>query len=214
MPRLLAISNPTPLEPEVSKERVGGRGLASSREQNTGKKGLQHCVPFWQGGIGKGYRKKKRLNLWHGKDLLAPTPSVRQPLFETSGSSDFNGSRSNHCDFSLQELGKSKWGLWNGVLRPLSAICAQSSTIVPFRGPFGPLLRGNFPESDLLYHLLGSFFAPQKWYRKQLSGGRVSNFLFACGCCENAIFETGGTENASLNPPKWCREQLSNLVFL
>ena len=30
------------------------------------------------------------------------------------------------------------------VLRPLSAICAQSSTIVHFCGLFGPLSKGNF----------------------------------------------------------------------
>ena len=28
--------------------------------------------------------QKRGLKLWHRKDLLAPTPSVRQPLFETS----------------------------------------------------------------------------------------------------------------------------------
>ena len=27
---------------------------------------------------------KRCLNLWHRKDFLAPTPSVHQPLFETS----------------------------------------------------------------------------------------------------------------------------------
>ena len=40
--------------------------------------------------------------------------------------------------------GKSKWGLSNGGLRPLSAICAQSCTIVHFCGLFGPLSEGNF----------------------------------------------------------------------
>ena len=40
--------------------------------------------------------------------------------------------------------GKSKWGLSNGGLRPLSAICTQSSTIVHFCGLFGPLSKGNF----------------------------------------------------------------------
>ena len=40
--------------------------------------------------------------------------------------------------------GKSKWGLSNGGLRPLSAICAQSSTILHFCGLFGPLSEGNF----------------------------------------------------------------------
>ena len=38
-----------------------------------------------KGSIGKGCRKKG-LNLWYGRDFLAPTPSVRQPLFETSES--------------------------------------------------------------------------------------------------------------------------------
>ena len=36
-----------------------------------------------------------------------------------------------------------KWGLSNGGLRPLSAICAQSSTTVYFCG-LGPLLSGTF----------------------------------------------------------------------
>ena len=41
-------------------------------------------------------------------------------------------------------MGKSEWGLSNGGLRPLSAICTQSSTIVHFCGLFGPLSKGNF----------------------------------------------------------------------
>ena len=41
-------------------------------------------------------------------------------------------------------LGKSRWGLSNGGLRPLSAICAQSSTIVHFCGLFGSLSKGDF----------------------------------------------------------------------
>ena len=43
--------------------------------------------------------------------------------------------------FWYQGSGKSKWGLSNGGLRPLSAICAQSSTIVHFCGLLGPFLR-------------------------------------------------------------------------
>ena len=43
-----------------------------------------------------------------------------------------------------QKSGKSKWGLSNGGLRPLSAIRAQSSANVHFYGPFGPLSKGNF----------------------------------------------------------------------
>ena len=45
---------------------------------------------------------------------------------------------------SEQNFGKSKWGLSNGGLRPLSAMCAQSSTIVHICGLFGPLCKGNF----------------------------------------------------------------------
>ena len=41
-------------------------------------------------------------------------------------------------------LGKSKWGLSNGGLRPLSAICVQSCTIVHFCGLSGPLSKGIF----------------------------------------------------------------------
>ena len=64
------------------------KGLAGGgwRQQTpkTAQKVLQKCVPLLlKGGIGKGYRKRG-LNLWHMKDLLAPTPSVRQALFETS----------------------------------------------------------------------------------------------------------------------------------
>ena len=40
--------------------------------------------------------------------------------------------------FKVPMSGKSKWGLSNGGLRPLSAICAQSSTIVHAWSPFGP----------------------------------------------------------------------------
>ena len=46
--------------------------------------------------------------------------------------------------FLFQDSGKSKWGLSNGGLRPLSAIWAQSSTIVHFCGLFGPFSKGNF----------------------------------------------------------------------
>ena len=41
--------------------------------------------------------------------------------------------------------------------------------------------------------LLGVINGPLRWYRK-LSGGTISNFRFACGTCENEIFEKGGTE--------------------
>ena len=44
--------------------------------------------------------------------------------------------------------GKSKWGLSNGGLRPLSAICAQSSTIVHFCGLLGPFLRGELSSQN------------------------------------------------------------------
>ena len=44
---------------------------------------IELCPPSPKGGKEK--RMQRRcLNLWHRKDFLAPTPSVRQPLFETS----------------------------------------------------------------------------------------------------------------------------------
>ena len=50
----------------------------------------------------------------------------------------------SRCESPGYLLGKSKWGLSNGGLRPLSAFCAQSSTIVHFCSLFGPLSKGNF----------------------------------------------------------------------
>ena len=57
---------------------VGGRGLAANRELFP-----RIVSSFSQVGIGKRVHKRG-LNLCHRKDFLAPTPSVRQPLFETS----------------------------------------------------------------------------------------------------------------------------------
>ena len=54
-----------------------GRGLATSNAQNTAKKcppGL--CPPTHKGAQGKGCRKRR------GRDSPAPTPSIRQPLFQ------------------------------------------------------------------------------------------------------------------------------------
>ena len=41
---------------------------------------------------------------------------------------------------------------------------------------------------------MGGKNGPLRWYRRQLSGGAVSNSHLACGCCRNEIFENGGTE--------------------
>ena len=64
--------------------------------------------------------------------------------------------------------GKSKWGLPNGGLRPFSAICAQSSSIVHFCRLFGPVSkahkmttivgnRGQLWTSTLSPHLLSPY---------------------------------------------------------
>ena len=57
-----------------------------------------------------------------------------------------SGQRKPVESFMSLYSGKSTWGLPNGGLRPLSAIYAQSSTIVHFCGLFGPLKgsEGNF----------------------------------------------------------------------
>ena len=62
---------------------VGGRGLATNKPKKGAPKVLQKYVSL----LVRGHRKrvqKRGLNLLHMKDFLAPTPSVRQPLFETS----------------------------------------------------------------------------------------------------------------------------------
>ena len=43
-------------------------------------------------------------------------------------------------------------------------------------------------ENSELHHFWGAKMDP-RWYRKQLSGGAISIFHFACGCCKNDIFE-------------------------
>ena len=65
------------------REGVGGRGLATYSENRSPE--LCSLSPKAKGGIGKG-AQRRGLNLWHSKDLLAPTPSACQPLFETSDS--------------------------------------------------------------------------------------------------------------------------------
>ena len=65
---------------------VGGRGLATNNAQNTAKNVPPRIVfSYSSGGIGK-RGQKKGLNLWCWRAFLAPTASVRQPLFETSKS--------------------------------------------------------------------------------------------------------------------------------
>ena len=67
---------------EVSKG-VGGRGLATNSAQNTAKFSPIIVFSYSSGSIGKRVQNKGR-NLWYWRDFLAPTPSVRQPHFETS----------------------------------------------------------------------------------------------------------------------------------
>ena len=82
------------------------------------------------------------------KFWLSPLPHRAQHLDKlynirrSSQDVPFWRGRGNH------NLGKSKWGLSNGGLRPLSAICAQSSTIVHFCGLFGPNFKGNDKRSS------------------------------------------------------------------
>ena len=74
-----------PLKCQRFRKGVGGRGLATNKPRKTAQNILQKCVPLLlRGDIGERVQKRG-LNLWHKKDFFAPTPSVRQPLFETSG---------------------------------------------------------------------------------------------------------------------------------
>ena len=67
-------------------ERGWREGVGNQQHPKYSKIVPQNCVLLltrraWE----KGCRKKKRgLNLCCGRDFLTPTPSVRQPLFETS----------------------------------------------------------------------------------------------------------------------------------
>ena len=58
-------------------------GLATNKPPKEPKKFSRNVSPYSEGGIGKRVQKRG-LNLWSLKGFLAPTPSVRQPLFETS----------------------------------------------------------------------------------------------------------------------------------
>ena len=53
--------------------------------------------------------------------------------------------------------GKFQWGLSNGGLRPLSAICAQASAIVYFSGPFGPLSVQNGDHGRQLWTIVAKY---------------------------------------------------------
>ena len=62
---------------------VGGRGLATNKTPKRASKVFQKCVPI----LLRGHRKKgteKRPESLAFQGFFAPTPSVRQPLFETS----------------------------------------------------------------------------------------------------------------------------------
>ena len=66
---------------------------------------------------------------------ILPFPR-RWPLQQQASSSPICSSATKSQERSQLCLGKFKWGLSNGGLRPLSVICAQLSTIVPFCGVF------------------------------------------------------------------------------
>ena len=75
----------TVLHPEFSEVSKRGwrEGVGDKQEPQKTREILQKCVPL----LLRRHRKKsteRGLNVWHMKDCLAPTPSVPQPLFETS----------------------------------------------------------------------------------------------------------------------------------
>ena len=91
------------------------KGLATNRAQNTSKIDPQNCVPLLLR-VAKGKRTQKRgLNLWHWKDLLAPTPSGRQPPFR------------NFCSFSKQGSTPTPWARGSARPNPKRARQTQKS---------------------------------------------------------------------------------------
>ena len=73
------------LKSEVSK-RGWREGVGDKQTPKKSPKSSSEMCPLLLRGIGKRVQKRG-LNLWHMKDFLVPTPSVRQPLFETSDES-------------------------------------------------------------------------------------------------------------------------------
>ena len=73
-------------DPEIRRFRkgVGGRGLATNKPPKRAQKVLQKSVPILLRGHRKKRVQKRGQNFWPLKGFFAPTPSVRQPLFETS----------------------------------------------------------------------------------------------------------------------------------
>ena len=67
---------------------LAGGGWRQTNPQKEPKKFSRNVSPFSSECIGKRVQKRG-LNLWSLKGFFAPTPSVRQPLFETS---DYSGS--------------------------------------------------------------------------------------------------------------------------
>ena len=63
--------------------------------------------------------------------------------------------------------------------------------------------------------LLGGKNGPLRWYRKQLSGGTISNFHFASGCCKNEIKKEKncGTESNFLKAPKVVQKITLRLLY-
>ena len=79
----VVVINESPIIGGFEKGLAGG-GWRQTNPQKEPKKFSRYLSPLsYGGGIGKRVQKRG-LNLWPLKGFLAPTPSVRQPLFETS----------------------------------------------------------------------------------------------------------------------------------
>ena len=68
---------------EVSK-RGWREGVGDQQRPKYSKNCSPKCFSYSEGGEQEKGCRKKGLNLQYGRDFLAPTPSVCQPLFETS----------------------------------------------------------------------------------------------------------------------------------
>ena len=93
---------------------VGGRGWRPTAPKIQQKFSPRIVFSYTKGGMGERVQKKGQ-NLGYGRDFLAPTPSVRQPLFETSAllGSDKSCTRPRIPLLDRKPFGGCVYGWWS-----------------------------------------------------------------------------------------------------
>ena len=82
---------------------LAGGGWRLTNPQKQPKKFSRNVFLFSLGGTGKRVQKRG-VNFWQRMDVLAPTPSVRQPCFETSDNSILTQMTADEFNFFWSEI--------------------------------------------------------------------------------------------------------------